>query len=131
MKVNINRRRNNPANVPFEVKEYRIPVPVFEEHWYENPITGKKLNSSFRVDFKIADAFGPEAIIDTYKRAKSEWHFSVEYMAELVLSLYWAITTNIKCASLYYDLWQDCHTFCCNHFKDEQLTEYLNIINEN
>ncbi len=128
MKVNINRRRNNPSNVPFEVKEYTIPVPVFEEHWYENPITGEKLISSFRVDFKIADAFGAEAIIDTYKRAKSEWHFSVEYMAELVLSLYWAITTNIKFASLYYDLWQDCHTFCCNHFKNENLTKYFNLI---
>ena len=128
MKVNINRRRNNPSNVPFEVKEYTIPVPVFEEHWYENPITGEKLISSFRVDFKIADAFGAEAIIDTYKRAKSEWHFSVEYMAELVLSLYWAITTNIKFASLYYDLWQDCHNFCCSHFTGDDLTKYNKLI---
>ena len=80
------------------------------------------------VDFKIADAFGAEAIIDTYKRAKSEWHFSVEYMAELVLSLYWAITTNIKFASLYYDLWQDCHKFCCSHFTGDDLTKYNKLI---
>ena len=113
--------------------QHAIRFPVFNENEYKNPVTGAQLISSFRVDFKIADKFGADAIIDTYNRAKSEWKHQPEYMSELVLTLYWAATEqlpiNKEYSKLYLKLWRECHTFCCNHFKNDDLTKYYNKLN--
>lgn len=90
------------------------------------------LQTTFRQDFKIADCFGLSAIKDTYKRAKKEWQNNVEYMAELTCVLNWAIwdwyEKNETVARLYNDLWEDCQSFCYEHFKGEDLKKYLDII---
>lgn len=91
-----------------------------------------ELKTTFRQDFKIADAFGVSAIKDTYKRARSEWKDNVEYMAELTCVLNWGVCrwygTNDKIATLYEKLWKDCEEFCYEHFKGKDLEKYLDII---
>lgn len=91
-----------------------------------------ELKTTFRQDFKIADAFGEKAIKDTYKRAKAEWQDDVEYMAELTAVLNWSIwdwyEKNENVAKVYNYLWQDCQNFCYEHFKGEDLKKYLEII---
>ena len=43
--------------------------------------------TTFVMDFKIACHFGKNAILDTFKRATSEWINNVEYYTQMVIAL--------------------------------------------
>ena len=73
---------------------------------------GYEMQTTFQMDFTIADAFGIDAIRDTYNRAFNEWKDNYIYLTELVLVLNWKIWEwydkhNEEYAKLYDELWRE------------------------
>ena len=50
---------------------------------------GYELKTTFWNDFTIADAFGVDAIKDTFERAFNEWRNNVVYVTELAMVMSW------------------------------------------
>lgn len=94
---------------------------------------GYKMEYTWFMDFKIADAFGEKAIKDTYKRSFDNWKDNVTAMKELCFCL------NIKCwdfyhlgnsklSELYADLYHECYEKCLDHFKGDELHEFWEFL---
>lgn len=84
----------------------------------------------FWQDFSIADAFGIDAIQDTYNRASSEWKTNAEYITALVITLnhkiwYWYDKGNDEYSKLYDKLWRELDEWCLDNLKGEDLTYYI------
>lgn len=88
--------------------------------------------TTFWQDFSIADAFGIEAVKDTYKRAFEEWKSDYMYLTDLV------IVVNHKCwqhyergneelSALYSDLYYKTHDYARKHLKGDELTYYFHV----
>ena len=94
-------------------------------------LNGYETVTTFYQDFTIADAFGVDAIIDTYKRAKNEWKHSKEYMTELALVLnhkIWEHHSNGCNLMVTYDtLWKQHDEWCMSTMSDDDLSYYLKI----
>lgn len=92
-------------------------------------MSGYQPKTTFWQDFTIADAFGEDAIKDTYKRAFNEWQNDVEYLTELALVLNWKIwswhETNEAYGRLYDALWHTCDAWCMENLKGDDLAYYL------
>lgn len=92
---------------------------------------GYELVSTFIMDFSIADAFGIEAVEDTYMRAFTEWKSNYVYLTELSIALnlkiwyWWQKDNNSKLARVYNDLWLKTHEYALDHLKGEELNFYL------
>ena len=99
--------------------------PVFRELGYEEQTT-------FWDDFSIADAFGKEAIQDTYDRAFKEWKSNYIYLTELVMVLNHKIwqwyEKNDEYAELYNELWQQADRYACDNLKDEELSYFYKTL---
>lgn len=91
---------------------------------------GYEMTTTFWQDFTIADAFGAEAVKDTFKRAFSEWKNDYIYLTELVIVLNHKIwqhyETNPKLAGLYNDLWARADKYAYNHLKGDELSFFYN-----
>lgn len=70
---------------------FTIAIP----RWNITEMNGYKPKTTFWEDFSIADAFGVDAVKDTFERAFKEWKDNVVYLTELCLVL------NHKC-NIYY-----------------------------
>lgn len=57
----------------------------------QTAFSGYKMKTTFWNDFTIADAFGTEAVQNTFDRAFPDWRGDVVYLTELVLVLNWKI----------------------------------------
>lgn len=97
-------------------------------------IEGYKFISTFWQDFTIADAFGIEAIRDTYNRAFREWKSDYKMLTELVLVLNWKIWQwyeregeHSQKAILYNELWDKAADYALSHLKGEEFEYYYNI----
>ena len=94
---------------------------------------GYEMQSTFFLDFSIADRFGVEAIEDTYARAFSEWKSNYIYLTELVLVLNWKIwehwekDNNSPIAKLYNRLWQEADEYAMNNLKGEEMSHFLRV----
>ena len=99
--------------------------PVYRELGYEEQTT-------FWDDFSIADAFGKEAIQDTYDRAFKEWKSNYIYLTELVMVLNHKIwqwyEKNDEYAELYNELWQQADRYACDNLKDEELSYFYKTL---
>lgn len=88
-------------------------------------VNGYEMQTTFWMDFGIADAFGVDAIKDTYKRAFKEWKSNYIYLTELVMVLNWKIwqhyKTNDVYAKLYNKLWEEADLYACENLKEEEL----------
>lgn len=89
--------------------------------WYED--NGYKAISTFPSDFGIADLFGDDAVLDTYKSAWGSWKSNYKMATELCMtlnSLSWfyyqldelslsRIYSDLyyKCRDAFYDLYED------------------------
>ena len=87
--------------------------------------------TTFWSDFSIADAFGKNAIKDTYKTAFNAWKNNYKYLTELVIILNWKIwyhyeNGNEDFATLYNDLWEKADAYACDNLKGEELSYFLN-----
>lgn len=72
-------------------------------------------NTTFWLDFSVADKFGESAIRDTYKRAFEGWKEDIRYMTALCIVLnhkIWQLyETNDKLARVYDELWKQTDGF--------------------
>ena len=87
----------------------------------------------FWQDFTIADAFGENAIRDTYQRAFKGWKDNVEYFASLVMTLnhkiwIWYERGNNEYAAIYNELWEKADQYGRETFKGEDATYYFQFL---
>ena len=84
--------------------------------------------TTFFEDFSIAEAFGIDAVKDTYNRAFAEWKTNYVYLTELVMVLNWKIwqhyETNEPLARVYNDLWMKADEYAVNHLNGDELTYF-------
>ena len=91
-----------------------------------------RVTTTFASDFSIADAFGSQAIRDTYNRAFGEWKSDYRYLTELVMVL------NHKCwdhygkgntelSELYAELYHDANDWAYKHLEGEALDFYFHV----
>ena len=89
----------------------------------------RKLKTTFYEDFSMAEMFGKEAIIDTYRRCLSEWSSDVKYFTEFVVALNhkireWHWKEN-KVERLYSDLRQKADSYALEIFQGKDKEYYL------
>lgn len=86
---------------------------------------GKEFQTTFWTDFSIADAFGNDAIKDTYRRAFKNWKDDLVYLTELVIVL------NLKCwqwyekgqeerSKLYSDMYYEADAYALDFVADDE-----------
>ena len=99
--------------------------------WNIEAMTGYKPITTFYEDFSIADKFGANAILDTYKRAFRYWKHDHKYLTELVLVLNWKIyehyQKNDRFANIYNDLWNTASQYAEENLKGEALQYYYSV----
>ena len=88
--------------------------------------------NTFWSDFTIADAFGINAIKDTYKRAFAEWKSDYKMLTELVMVLNHKIWQHYEqdhseYAELYNNLWGQADTYAMDNLKGEELSYFLEV----
>lgn len=106
----------------FKIK--RINPDVMEMEIGYRPFT------TFFEDFSIADIFGEDAILDTYKRCVKEWKDDVEYFTELVMTLSWKSAQhyeegNDRYCEIYSDLYYKADEYAMENFKGKELSYYF------
>lgn len=96
--------------------------------WNIEEVTGYKPITTFWEDFSIADAFGKDAIQDTFNRAFNEWKGNYKYLTELVMVLNHKIwqwyEKNDEYGRLYNDLWEQADNYACENLKGEELSYF-------
>lgn len=95
-------------------------------HILEN---GYEIKTTFWSDFSIADAFGIDAIKDTFNRAFNEWKNNTEYVTELACVMSWKSCAwykkNNEYSMLYADYYHKVDEWCMNNLKGKDLNYYL------
>lgn len=98
------------------------------ETWNIKELTGYEPMTTFYEDFSIADKFGIEAIVDTYKNAFNSWKHDHKYITELALVLNWKIwrwhVTSDMYAQLYDKLWRELDQWCIDNLNGKELEYY-------
>lgn len=104
-----------------------VKVPV----WNVEGETGYKPMTTFWQDFSVADAFGKNAVADTFRRVFSEWKGNYKYLTELVMVLNHKIAQwyerNNSLAKLYNDAWKIADAYACDNLKDEELQYFYRV----
>lgn len=82
--------------------------------------------TTFYMDFTIADCFGKEAVMDTYRRAVEEWGDDIIYMTELSMVLNWKLWDHYEkehqaFALMYNNLWEKVNQYIFKHFEGDDL----------
>ena len=90
------------------------------------------VDNTFWMDFTIADAFGVNAIKDTFNRTFKEWKDDYKMLTALVITLNHKIwqhyeAENNKLASVYNELWEKADQYACDTLKDEALEYFLEV----
>lgn len=89
---------------------------------------GYEPQTTFWSDFTIADAFGADAVKDTFRRAFGEWKTNYVYLTELVIVLNHKIWQHYKddepLARLYDELWRKARDFAEENLKGAEFDYY-------
>lgn len=116
----------NKYNMNTTVK-FNLPAWTFAAEIGYTPKT------TFWADFSIADVFGADAVVDTFKRAFPEWRDNVMYLAELVLVLNHKAIIHSETqgreilAQTYKELWITAHNWALDNLQGSELEKYLEI----
>ena len=106
---------------------YFVKVPV----WNIEREIGYKPMTTFWQDFSIADAFGGDAVRDTFKCTFNEWKGNCKYLTELVMVLNHKIAQwyerNMPLAKLYNDAWNIADNYAVNHLQGDELNYFYNV----
>ncbi len=91
---------------------------------------GYTQQTTFWQDFTIADAFGINAVKDTYRRASDAWKNDKVYMTELVMVLNWKSWVhyergNNKLSEVYADLYYKARELAFNTLKGDDLKYFI------
>lgn len=119
---------DTPDGVQPETFTLRVPT------WDIEDTTGYVPLTTFWGDFSIADAFGPEAVIDTFRGVFSEWRDNVKYVTELSLVLNHKIWQHYDggrhiMATTYDRLWRLCDGWCRDNLTGDDANYYYRITN--
>ena len=92
----------------------------------------ERVETTFHMDFAIAERFGEKAVKDTYNRAFGEWKNDYRYLTELVMVLnhrcwLWYEKKNEKLSELYGDLFYKAQGWAYDHLKGEELNFFLEV----
>ena len=94
-------------------------------------LNGYEMQTTFPMDFTIADRFGIDAIKDTFNRAFDEWKDNYIYLTELVITLNMKIwewyETNETVARVYNDLWEQADEYACTNLKGDELSWFYRV----
>ena len=92
------------------------------------PGTDYETKTTFWTDFTIADAFGPDAVQDTWERAFAEWKDNPVYLTELSMIMnhkcWQHYTSNKPLSLLYENLYWRTDEFALDTLKGDDLTYY-------
>lgn len=95
-------------------------------------MNGYEPKTTLWMDFSIADAFGKEAVKDTFKIAFDEWKTNHIYLTELVMVLNHKIwehyRTNDELARLYDTLWKQADQWAMDNLKGEELSYFIRVL---
>lgn len=89
----------------------------------------REFKTTFYEDFSMAEMFGKEAIIDTYKRCLNEWSSDIKYFTEFVIALnhkireWYGKENNV--ARLYDKLWREADLLALEIFQGKDKEYYL------
>lgn len=99
--------------------------------WNIEAMTGYTPQTTFWMDFSIADRFGISAIKDTFERAFNEWKNNHIYLTELVMVLNHKIwqhnENNAVLAELYNSLWEQADGYATTYLEGEELSYFYRI----
>lgn len=99
--------------------------------WNIEAMTGYTPQTTFWMDFSIADRFGASAIKDTFERAFNEWKNNHIYLTELVMVLNHKIwqhnENNAVLAELYNSLWEQADGYATTYLEGEELSYFYRI----
>ena len=88
-------------------------------------------STTFWTDFSIADAFGPEAVQDTFNRAFAEWKSDVRYLTDLVVVLNHKIFQHFngdrELSKLYDSLWKIADEYAMENLTGKDFEYFFNI----
>ena len=90
------------------------------------------VDNTFWMDFTIADAFGVNAIKDTFNRAFKEWKDDYKMLTALVITLNHKIwqhyaAENNQLPLVHDDLCKKAAQYACDTLKDEALKYFLEV----
>ena len=87
--------------------------------------------TTFWDDFTIAEAFGLDAIRDTYDKAFNEWKTNHIYLTELAMVLNWKcwhwVHYSDEISLLYSELFYKTDDYAWDNLKGEELEYYYHI----
>lgn len=91
-----------------------------------------EFETTFWLDFTIADRFGKNAVKDTFNRAFEEWKTNYVYLTELVMVLNWKIWEHYEkgehaLAILYDGLWKEADAYAVENLKGDELTYFYRV----
>lgn len=92
----------------------------------------QRVDTTFWMDFSIADRFGKSAVKDTYKTAFESWKDNYKYLTELVMVLNHKIwehyeAGNNSFAELYDSLWRKADLYAMENLKGEELRFFCTV----
>lgn len=90
------------------------------------------VSNTFWMDFTIADAFGVNAIKDTFNRAFKEWKGDYQMLTALVVILNHKIWQHYEAerhdiAKLYDSLWRQAEDYALTNLKGDELQYYYDV----
>lgn len=124
------------------MKEITINFPKLPD-WTLAKEIGYEPKTTFWDDFSIADMFGLEAILDTYRRAFNEWKTNLEFVTELSMVLnhkgnfYFQVAERQDSeqrkealhglAQVYFTLYREVDDWCSDNLEGEDWEYYFRI----
>lgn len=97
--------------------------------------TLERVQTTFWMDFSIAEKFGIRAVKDTFSRAFNEWKYDIRYITELAMVLNYKIWDTYKqhkaLAEVYDELWKQVEDYVYEdenpHYTQEEISFYFNV----
>lgn len=94
---------------------------------------GYEMQTTFPMDFSIADVFGANAVKETFNRAFKEWKSNYVYLTELVITLnlkiwqHYQANGSCELSILYNELWEKADNYALENLKGEELNFFYRI----
>lgn len=112
------------------LKDVAIAQMNFSNAMYQ--LSGYETKTTFYQDFSIADKFGVEAVLDTYKTAFNSWKTNIVYLTELSLVLNHKIwehhnAKNEALVKCYDKIWRELDTWCVENLEGDDADYYFRI----
>lgn len=94
--------------------------------------TMERPSTTFHLDFRIAEAFGIEAVKDTFDRAFKEWRTNYLYLTEFVIVLNhrcWMHYDrgNHELSKLYADYYYEAREYALDNLKGEEFEHFFDV----